>query len=115
MKDIVHQLNTKFSDQSPEALLAFCLEKFGDKIILASSLGAEDQVLTHMVATITKEARIFVLDTGRLHQETYDVMDKTRKTYGISLEVYFPEKTAVEQMVSTHGPNFFYEDRKSVV
>ena len=109
MNDIIDQLNREFAHQTSEALLAYGLKKFGSKIVLASSLGAEDQVLTHMVASVYKSARIFVLDTGRLHQETYDTMDKTMKKYGISLEVYFPEAAAIEQMVRTQGPNLFYD------
>ena len=49
-------------------------------IALASSLGAEDQVLTHMVLSLNPDARIFVLDTGRFHSETYELMERTRKT-----------------------------------
>ena len=52
-----------------------------------------------MVVQIDKNIRIFVLDTGRLHQETYDVLAKTQKKYGLSYEVLFPDAKQVEKMV----------------
>jgi phosphoadenosine phosphosulfate reductase len=81
----------------------------GDDIVLASSLGAEDQVLTHMILTINPKARIFVLDTGRLHQETYDVLGMTMARYGMHYEVYFPDTESVETLLREKGPNSFYE------
>ena len=80
-----------------------------DRIALASSLGAEDQVLTHMVLSIKPDARIFVLDTGRFHSETYELMTETMKKYNMRYEVLFPERTDIEQLESEHGPNLFYE------
>ncbi|OPY68795.1 MAG: Thioredoxin-dependent 5'-adenylylsulfate reductase [Syntrophorhabdaceae bacterium PtaU1.Bin034] len=81
----------------------------GDRIALASSLGAEDQVLTHMVASIKPDARIFILDTGRFHPETYDLIDQTMKRYGIRYQILFPATRDVEEMESLYGPNLFYE------
>ena len=81
----------------------------GPSVALASSLGAEDQVLTHMLLSLEPGARIFVLDTGRLHPATYDLMERTRKRYGMRYDVFFPEAADVEEMESRHGPNLFYE------
>ncbi len=78
-------------------------------IALASSLGAEDQALTHMVLSIRPDARIFVLDTGRFHNETYELMEATMKRYGMRYEILFPEAAGVEEMESRHGPNLFYK------
>ena len=64
-----------------------------------------------MFARINPEARIFTLDTGRLHSHTYDVMDRTREKYGISIEVLFPDTAEVEEMVKDRGINLF---RKSI-
>ena len=64
-----------------------------------------------MFARINPEARIFTLDTGRLHSHTYDVMDRTREKYGISIEVLFPDTAEVEEMVRDRGINLF---RKSI-
>ena len=97
-------------------LIAFFLKEYKGKIALSSSLGLEDQVLTEMVCTIDKSTVIFTLDTGRLFPETYDLIDRTNKKYGIRLQVYFPEAGHVEEMVRTRGINLFYnsiEERKA--
>lgn len=106
---------TRFEDQSPQEVLRWVLETYGDKVALACSFGAEDMVIVDMLAKLNKDARIFTLDTGRLHQETYDVMDKARQKYGIEFEVMFPNTQVVEQMEREAGPNLFYnsiEERK---
>lgn len=99
----------QFDNKSAQEVLSWALEKYGDKIGLACSFGAEDMVLVDMVAKINPKARIFTLDTGRLAQETYNVMDEARKKYGIAFEVYFPQTDAVEEMERAHGANLFYD------
>ena len=58
---------------------------------------------------INPNFRFFTLDTGRLPQETYDIMDIVRKKYDISIEVLFPDTKEVEEMVKEKGLNLFYE------
>ena len=97
-------------------LLALVLERFGNRVALASSFGAEDQVLIDMLSRISIAAVVFTLDTGRLPQETYDVIEQTRKKYGMTIQIVFPDSAKVENMVKNHGPNLFYdsvENRKS--
>lgn len=108
MINAVSELNRTLPVDHPEELLRKISEQFSS-ITLASSLGAEDQVLTHMVQTHQLPITIFVLDTGRLHQETYSVMAKTQDRYGFKYQVFFPQTDAVQNMVSHHGPNLFYE------
>ena len=105
----IRNLLTKFKESPPEVLLKHFLEDYGSRIALASSIGAEDQALSHMLLKINPGAKIFVIDTGRLHQETYTVIDNMMKRYSMCYEVYFPESQDVEEMVSSHGPNLFYE------
>ncbi len=78
----------------------------GDKIRVLPS-GTESIVKTD------KSARIFTLDTGRLFPETYQLIDKTNMTYGINLEVFFPNYEAVQQMVKEEGINLFYNSIES--
>ena len=94
--------------RGPETLLRALVERYGRGLKLASSLGAEDQVLTDMLLQIDPGACIFVLDTGRLHQETYDLMARTMSRYGMRYEVRFPAAAAVQEMVAGEGPNLFY-------
>lgn len=91
-------------------LVAWALETFGTaRTVLASSLGAEDQVLTAMLAGVNPQARIFTLDTGRLFQETHDAIQDTMQRYSVKFEVLAPEPAAVAAMVGEHGPNLFYD------
>ncbi len=108
-KALAEALCKEFADATPEALLAYLFERFGQRIALASSLGPEDQVLTDMIVGVAPKARIFTIDTGRLFPETYHLIDRTNDRYGIRLEVYFPDHTAVEQYVATNGINAFYQ------
>lgn len=108
-KSNIEALNAQFEKKSPEEVLAFFLKEYKGRIALSSSLGIEDQTLTHMVCGIDNSTRIFTLDTGRLFPETYTLLDKTNKKYGINVEVYFPEYNQVENMVRTKGINLFYD------
>ena len=111
----INQWNAELAGKTPVEVIRFFLEKFGDSVALSTSMGLEDQVLTHMTQTISKEANIFTLDTGRLFPETYDLIDRTAKKYGINIQVYFPDYREVEKMVAEKGMNLFFdsiEDRK---
>jgi len=95
--------------KTAQEILKYALDKYQDKVALASSFGAEDVVLIDMLVKICPEARVFTLDTGRLPQETYDLMDKIKEKYKIKLEVYYPDTKSVEDMVSKEGFNLFYK------
>jgi phosphoadenosine phosphosulfate reductase len=75
----------------------------------ANSFGAEDMVLTDLIARHYPGIEIFTLDTGRLPEETYTLMKEVADRYGIRVPVYFPESAAVEAYVAQNGPNAFYE------
>jgi len=105
----IEQWNAEFKSSSPEKVIEFFLDKFKGHIALSSSLGAEDQVLTKMIADIDPSTKIFTLDTGRVFPETYDLMARTNEKYFIKLQVYFPDAKKVEEMVNEKGINLFYE------
>jgi phosphoadenosine phosphosulfate reductase len=97
-------------NKRPEDVLKYSVEKMGvSNIALASSLSIEDQVLTHMLLKVNPEARIFFIDTGRHFQKTYDLMEETMRRYKFHYEVYAPESSDLEELVSRLGPNFFYD------
>ena len=75
----------------------------------ANSLGAEDMVLTDMILKNRIGLEIFLLDTGRLPVETYDLLAKTEQRYGTTLKVFYPKHDLVEEYVRTNGINAFYE------
>ncbi|HIH06937.1 MAG TPA: phosphoadenylyl-sulfate reductase [Candidatus Nitrosotenuis sp.] len=103
----IDEVNSKL--KTPEDALKWAYDTFGNKIAKASSFGPEDSVVTDMIIKVNPKARFFTLDTGRLNQETYDVMDAIAKKYNINFEVMFPETVAVEEMVRTKGINLFYD------
>lgn len=105
----IEKLCEQFKDQTPEQLLRGFLDLYPNRIALASSLGAEDQVLTDMLVKLDPAARIFVLDTGRLPQETYATITASMERYGIRYEIYFPKTAEVEFLESHFGPDLFYQ------
>ena len=102
----VQQLNVNL--KTPQEVLQWSLDNLHPRVAMASSFGAEDVVVIDMMMKINPKARIFTLDTGRLNQETYDVMDEIRKKYNMNIEVMFPDQNEVEQMVRVNGLNLFY-------
>ena len=82
---------------------------FGKRVCFATSLGAEDQVITQLIAEVAPDIRVFTLDTGRLFPESYELIEKTEAKYVRRVEVFAPQAEEVESMVSEHGINLFYE------
>ncbi len=78
-------------------------------ITFANSYGAEDMVITDLIAKENLPIEIFSLDTGRLPAETYTLMADVENTYTIKPMVFFPRHETVENYVRTHGINAFYE------
>lgn len=114
-KNVFNELILKLNGKTNNEILRWFLYEFKGRIVLSSSLGAEDQVLTDMVVKIAPETRIFTLDTGRLFYETYELIEKTCLRYKIRMEVYSPNSEQVEAMVAQKGINLFYnsiENRK---
>lgn len=105
----VQQLIEKTKNFSIEEILAFLAKEYKDKVVFSTSFGQEDQVITALIANTNAAINIFTLDTGRLFQETYDVFHKTLKKYKKHIEVYFPEASAVQNLLNAKGPNSFYE------
>lgn len=91
-----------------EDIVRWALGRFSRRIVLASSFGAEDVVLIDLLVKTDPTARVVTLDTGRLPQETYNVMDVVRERYGVTIEVFFPNANDVENMVVEKGLNLFY-------
>jgi phosphoadenosine phosphosulfate reductase len=109
-KFTAEQINKLNNDlKTPQEVLKWAIDNLHPKIAMASSFGAEDVVVIDMMMKINPKARIFTLDTGRLNQETYDVMDEIRNKYNINIEVMFPDQNEVEQMVRVNGMNLFYQ------
>lgn len=105
----IDRINEHLAGKSPQEVIAWFLNDFEGNVAFSTSLGAEDQAITKMIADIDKTAHIFTLDTGRLFPETYDLMDRTAKKYDITIRVMFPDAARVEEMVNSKGINLFYD------
>jgi phosphoadenosine phosphosulfate reductase len=107
-EDEVEKITAQLEGNNAEQVLKWAAEMFYPKIALASSFGAEDVVLIDMLQKINPDIKIVTLDTGRLNQETYDLIDEIRKKYNLKIEVYYPDTASAEKMVREHGVNLFY-------
>jgi phosphoadenosine phosphosulfate reductase len=101
----------RLNELGAESLLRWGFEHFASRVALSASFGSpEGMILIDMMHRIDPGAtRVFTIDTGRLHQETYNLMDRVRDRYDLEIEVHFPQAAAVEAMVREHGLNLFYE------
>jgi len=106
-KEQVNNLNSKIKTTTDA--LQWVSDNLHPRVAKASSFGAEDAVIIDIMHKINPKFRFFTLDTGRLPQETYDIMDIVRKKYNITIEVLFPDTIEVENMVKEKGVNLFYE------
>jgi phosphoadenosine phosphosulfate reductase len=95
---------------STEEILTWAVRKFHPKLTLSASFGApEGMILIDMLHKIDPTTRVFVLDTGRMHPGTYDLIDRVRDRYDKQVEVIFPNAESVEELVRENGMNGFYE------
>lgn len=101
------QLAVELDGATPQEMLEWALERWHPQIALCTSFQAEGMALLDMAWRIQPEIRVFTVDTGRLPQETYDVMEEVRRRYGIEIEVAFPDARQVESIVRRLGPNLF--------
>ncbi len=105
----IAQWNEELKGKNPMGVIGFFLQHFNENIVLSTSLGLEDQVITEMVLRQKRDIEVFTLDTGRLFPETYDLIARTNKFFGIRMKTYFPEPAQVEEMVAARGINLFYD------
>jgi thioredoxin-dependent adenylylsulfate APS reductase len=108
----VAALAAQFEQLSPRRMLARAWELFGADEIAISFSGAEDVLLIEFACDALRPAkpRVFSLDTGRLHPETYRFFAKVERHYDLRIEYAFPQTAAVEQLVRRKGLFSFYED-----
>ena len=100
-----------FDKKSAQEILRWAGKRFGQRAGLASSFGMEDMVLIDMLAQLDDTVTVLTLDTGRLHEETYETMERVRSKYGIRIQTFFPVKADVERLVRDKG---FFSFRENV-
>ncbi len=115
MKTKINEWIEATKSMTLEESLVYVAKQSEGKVSFSTSLGQEDQIITHAIFTQDLPIEVFTLDTGRLFQETYDVLSSTVNKYKKEIQVYFPNTEAVQQLVTEKGPNSFYksvENRK---
>lgn len=95
--------------KSPEEALKTLADNYPSKIVFSTSLGYEDQVISHFIFSNNLPIEVFTLDTGRLFNETYSVLNSTLERYKTPIKVMYPQTDALEKLVSEKGPISFYE------
>ncbi len=108
MNEIIEAIVSETQSLSTEDFLQAIANRFGQRIALASSMSCEDQVLTDMISRLGCDIGVFTIDTGRLPQSTYDLIDATRNKYDLKIQVLFPDREQVEHMVWANGMNLFH-------
>jgi phosphoadenosine phosphosulfate reductase len=91
-------------------LLEWALAEFGGSLAIATAFQAPGMVILDMASRLAPQVRVITLDTGRLPESTYQMIETVRERYGIVVETVAPDAAEVEAMVRLHGPNLFYRD-----
>jgi phosphoadenosine phosphosulfate reductase len=104
----IEKLAVDYEHKSPQEILGLALANF--KNIAISFSGAEDVVLIDMAKKISNDFRVFSLDTGRLHPETYQFIEEVKSAYNINIEVFFANRDATEKLVKEKGLYSFLKD-----
>ncbi|MCB8839244.1 phosphoadenylyl-sulfate reductase [Aurantimonas sp. VKM B-3413] len=107
-KLLAETLNAEFHDLTPLERLLQLREKVKGRIVFTTSLGIEDQMLTHLIFANAIKIEVVTLDTGRLFPETYDVWRKTEEKYGKRIHAKYPRAEALETLIEEQGIDGFY-------
>jgi thioredoxin-dependent adenylylsulfate APS reductase len=99
---------SRFEAAEASEIVTWASDTFGDSFAIATSFQKEGMVILDLASRIPAGVRVFTLDTGRLPEETYHMMETVRQRYGIAVEIVFPERAEVEELVAIEGPNLFY-------
>jgi len=102
------ELQATLETASARDVIEAAVEAFGDRVALCTSFQAEGMVILDIASRLPSQPRVFTIDTGRLPQETYDLVDAARDRYGVEVEVYHPEEEDLTEFVSREGVNPFY-------
>ncbi len=95
------------SGSTPEAVLRWAYDTYL-RVVIVASFQAESSVLIDMASRIRPDVHVLTLDTGRLPQETHDMIDRVRERYAIDVQVVTPDAADLQEMVGRHGVNLFY-------
>ncbi|MCH8310740.1 MAG: phosphoadenylyl-sulfate reductase [Chloroflexi bacterium] len=96
-----------------ERVIEWTAGRFGHGAALCTSFQADGMVILDMATRLGFDLRVFTIDTGRLHPETYDLIDLVRERYRIQIEVYSPDQDELNKFTTAFGVNAFYNSVSS--
>jgi phosphoadenosine phosphosulfate reductase len=107
-RDDIDSLAREFELRPPEALLEWAIERFDRNLAITTSFQATGMVILDMAVKLDQSVRVVTIDTGRMHPETYALIDQVRERYGVAIEVVYPDAAELEGFTARNGVNAFY-------
>jgi phosphoadenosine phosphosulfate reductase len=108
-KGWILEMQSKAEGWSPQQVLAWAFGRFGDRVAISSAFGAEGMVLIDMASRVSKDFRVFTIDTEFLFPETYSLMDRIERKYEIKIEKVF-SLLSPERQELVHGAALWSRD-----
>ena len=103
------ELAVEFEGEEPEVVIEWAIERFSPSLSISTAFQTDGAVLLHMAYQIDPQIKLFSVDTGRLPQESFELVEQMRERYPeLNLDLLSPDAGAVSAMVGKHGPNLFY-------
>lgn len=106
------ELAVEYDDKTPQEVIEWALDRFDTNIGVCTSFQAEGMAILDMAWRINPRVKVFTMDTGRMHQETYDLIDEVCEKYEMDIEMLVPDANDLQQMQRRYGPNLFSKDVK---
>jgi len=103
------ELAVELDDKEPQEVIRWAIERFGQNVAVCTSFQIDGMAILDMAWRINPDVRVFAVDTGRMHQETYDLIDRVREKYDMKIELYYPDAAELSAFVSKKGINPFYK------
>jgi len=104
----VGEIALELDDKEPQEVLQWGMERFGSRLAICTSFQSDGMAILDMAWRIDPQVRVFTVDSGRMHSETYDLMERVREQYAMEIEVYYPSPAEIEPYVRREGVNAFY-------
>jgi thioredoxin-dependent adenylylsulfate APS reductase len=105
------EVSVEFEGEEPQYVLEWALDRFAPRIAISTAFQIDGVALIDMAYELDPNVEVFSVDTGRLPEETHELIERLRDRYpGLNLKVLSPDGTEIGNMVSKHGTNLFYKE-----
>jgi phosphoadenosine phosphosulfate reductase len=106
VREQLEQLKAGAEGWKPEEVLRWAFANFGEDVAMATGFGVEGMVLLDIASRVNPDLSVFTGDTDFLFPETYDLIDRVEKRYGVKVERLYSALTP-EQQEQAHGPELW--------